>query len=90
MNTLYLGVGLMALGIVLWIMGRVTSSRSSSAATGGSVSVGRDNIGSIQNTNIGSHAKEHAGGHALTKLAIAVEIIGIGVTIWHAFHLAAQ
>jgi hypothetical protein len=80
----------MVLGIILFLTGRIQNSRSSAQASNGSVAVGHDNSGSINNINLGSPDKGHAGAHKITLIAIAVEFIGIGVTLWHAFHLATK
>jgi hypothetical protein len=58
-------------------------------ATNGSVSVGRDNNGGIINNNSAAGAPAQHGSHMLTKVAIVVELVGIGVGlvhIWHQMH----
>ena len=92
---LIVGVVLMVLGIVLFMFSRGSKSKSVQVnASGGSVAVGGNNSGSI-NYNQPSQlapaappAPAQHGSHALTWVAIAVELVGIGVTIWHAWHLA--
>ncbi len=85
---LMVGVGLIAAGIVIFILGKLTGRRPNVSATGGSVAIGGSNSGIVQNVNSGGQKESHQGGHKLTILAIAVELVGIGVTLWHAFHLA--
>ena len=90
MNENILGIGLMVVGAVLFIFGRMTSKRSSVHASGGSVAIGGDNSGSITNLNTNSQKEHGRGAHGITVLAIIVEIIGIAVIIWHVKHLAGQ
>lgn len=88
---LYVGLALMVLGVLLFLVSRNAGSRSNRVdASGGSVAVGGDNKGSITNVNLGAPPSTQHGTHWLTWVAIAVELIGICVTIWHAFHLAAK
>ncbi|MCV0438919.1 MAG: hypothetical protein K5880_09825 [Hydrogenophaga sp.] len=88
---LYVGLALMLLGVVLFLTGRRAGSRSVRVeASGGSVAVGGSNKGSITNVNLGAPPLAPHETHWLTWVAIVVELIGIGVTIWHAFHLAAK
>ena len=87
---LYVGLGLMALGIVLFVVSRSRSKTVRVEASGGSVAVGGKNRGSITNLNVGApRAASHAS-HSLTYVAIGVELVGIAVTIWHAWHMAAK
>ena len=83
-----LAIALMVLGIVLFVVGRISGSKSVHVtATNGSVSVGRDNNGGINNNAAGAPAQH--GAHVLTKVAIVVELVGIGVGlvhIWHQMH----
>lgn len=85
---MYLGIGLMILGIILFALGRSSRNTSSVNASGGSVAIGGSNSGSI--TNINRASKSHEGGHAITIIATVVEVIGIAVTIWNATHLAEK
>lgn len=88
---LYIGLALMALGAVLFLVGRRAGSRSNRVeASGGSIAVGGSNKGSITNVNLGAPSPTPHGTHWLTWVAIGVELVGIGVTIWHALHLAAK
>lgn len=88
---LYIGFALMVLGVVLFLVGRRAGSRSIRVeASGGSIAVGGSNKGSITNVNLGAPPTMSHGTHWLTWVAIIVELIGIGVTIWHALHLAAK
>lgn len=87
---LYLGLALMVLGVVLFLVSRRTGSRNVRVdASGSSVAVGGNNKGSITNVTLGVPSRATHGTHWLTWVAIIVELIGIGVTIWHALHLAA-
>ena len=86
---LYSGLALMALGIVLFFIGRSRSKTVRVEASSGSVAVGGKNTGSITNLNVGAPAAASHGSHALTYVAIAVELVGIAVVLWHAWHMAA-
>ena len=87
---LYVGLALMGLGIVLFVVGRSTSKTSRVEASGGSVAVGGKNTGSITNLNVGAPPVAARGSHSLTYVAIGVELTGIAVTLWHAWHMAAK
>ncbi len=87
---LYVGLALMALGIVLFFIGRSKSKTVRVEASSGSVAVGGKNTGSITNLNVGTPPSAEHGVHSLTYLAIVVEIVGIAVTLWHAWHMAAK
>ena len=89
MSEYFLGIGLMIAGIVLFFFGRARTKRVSVHASSGSVAVGGNNSGTITNTNINQPDKGHTGGHAITVIAILVELAGIAVTILHAISLAA-
>lgn len=89
---LYLGIALMVLGVVLLFIGRPPKSKSKSIhvqASGGSVAVGGVNKGSIANVNLGSPSPAPHGHKWLTVLAIVVEVIGMAVVLWHAWHMAS-
>lgn len=83
---LYVGLALMALGIVFFVVGRSRSKSVRVEADGGSVAVGGKNTGSITNLNVGAPATAAHGSHSLTYVAIAVELAGIAVTLWHVWH----
>jgi hypothetical protein len=85
---IYVGLGLMVVGILLFAVGR--RKRSSTVSSNGSVSVGGNNSGSIVNINQPSAPPNHSNGHGLTIMAMIVELVGIGVTLWHAYHMAAK
>jgi hypothetical protein len=87
---LYLGFAVMALGIVLFVVGRVKSKSMRVEAIGGSVSVGGKNTGKITNVNIGTPPVAAHGPHLLTYVSIGVELIGIFVVLWHAWHMTAK
>jgi hypothetical protein len=87
---LYVGVALMALGIVIFVIGRLKSKTVRVEASGGSVAVGGKNTGSITNLNVGAPPTATHGAHSLTYWAIGVELVGIAVTLWHAWHMAAK
>jgi hypothetical protein len=88
MSSYWPGIALMALGVIIFLFGK-RSSRTSVQASYGSVAVGGNNNGTIQNVNTVHGVTGHAaGGHGITWVAIGVELIGIAVTIWHAWHLA--
>ncbi len=78
----------MVVGVLLFAVGR--RKQSSAVASNGSVAVGGNNSGSIVNINQPSAPPSHSGGHGLTIAAIIVELVGIGVTLWHAYHLTAK
>lgn len=85
-----MAIVLMVLGVVLFALGRKSGSKSVQViATNGSVSVGRDNNGGIINNNSAADAPDQHGSHLLTKVAVVVELVGIGVGlvhIWHQMH----
>lgn len=87
---LYVGLALMALGIVLFFIGRSKSKTVRVEASSGSVAVGGKNTGSITNLNVGATPTAAHGSHSLTYWAIGVELVGIAVTLWHAWHMAAK
>jgi hypothetical protein len=87
---LYLGLALMALGILLLGVSRSRSKTVRVEASGGSVAVGGKNTGSITNLNVGAPPAATHGPHSLTYAAIGVELVGIAVTLWHAWHMAAK
>lgn len=87
---LYVGLALMAVGIALFLVGRSKSKSVRVEAHSGSIAVGGKNTGSITNTNIGAPPAAAHGSHGLTKVAIGVELVGIAVTLWHAWHLSAK
>lgn len=85
------GIGLIVLGIVLFLIGRRLSRRNTVSADRGSIAIGGSAYGPITNLNTGT-GREHSGSapHWITIVAIVVEIAGIAVTIWHALHLAVR
>lgn len=83
---IWVGIGLMVIGVLLFGAGR--RKRSSAVASNGSVAVGGDNSGSIVNVNRPSAPPAHSDGHGLAITGIIVELIGIGVVLWH-IHLVA-
>jgi hypothetical protein len=85
---MYVGIGLMIVCVLGFIAGR--RGRTSVTASSGAVAVGGDNSGSIANTNSASSSAGHKASHFITKLAIFIELVGIGVTLWHAYHLATK
>ena len=87
---LYAGLALMVLGIVLFFVGRSKSKTVRVEASKGSVAVGGENAGSITNVTIGTQTPTERHSHSLTYWAIGVELVGIAVTLWHAWHLAAK
>ena len=86
---IYVGLGLIIAGALIFLIGRGRSKRTDVRASHGSVAVGGNNAGQINNVNVGQSSKAH-GGHAITILAAIVELVGIAVTVWHAMHLAAK
>lgn len=87
---LIFGFALMALGIILFLVGRSKSKTNRVEASNGSVAVGGKNPGTITNVNIGALPEASHGSHWLTVVAIMVEVVGMAVVIWHAWHLAAK
>ena len=85
------GACLIIAGVAIFLFGRRRSKQSSVRASDGSVAVGGNNSGSITNTNVSKTANEApTGGHALTVLAIVVELVGIAAIVWHSMHLAGK
>jgi len=92
-STYLLGIGLIVAGIVIFLFGRFRTDKTTVSASHGSVAIGGKSTGNIKNINIGQQPAARAGGHGghtVTIIAILVELVGIGVTIWHAMHLAAK
>lgn len=87
---LIFGFALMGLGIMLFLVGRSKSKTNRVEASNGSVAVGGKNPGTITNVNIGALPEASHGSHWLTVTAIIVELVGMAVVIWHAWHLAAK
>lgn len=87
-----LGVLLIVLGIILLVLGFKRNKKVSVQASEGSVAIGGDNSGTILNigNNSSAPAPTKSHGHGLTYLGIIVELIGIGVTLWHAYHMAPK
>jgi len=85
---MYVGLGLVVVGVLLFVAGQ--RKRRSTVSSNSSVAVGGNNSGSIVNVNQSSAPAAHSGGHGLSIAAIIVELIGIAVTLWHAFHLASK
>lgn len=80
--TFVLGTGLLLFSLLR--RKRVVVQANSGIAIGGSV----DSSTVInQSSSSASPAKHH--GHGLTIVAIVVELIGIAVTLWHAYHMAS-
>jgi hypothetical protein len=91
-NIYLLGIGLMVAGGVLIAIGLAIRAKNNKviSATHGSVAVGGTNSGSITNVNIAKQPPGHAGHHAITLIGIVVELIAIGVMIWHTMHFTAK
>ena len=87
---LIFGFALMGLGLVLFLVGRSKSKTIRVEASSGSVAIGGKNSGTVMNTNTGSLPVASHGSHRLTLVAIVVELAGMAVVIWHAWHLAAK
>ena len=87
---LYVGLALMAFGIILFFFGRSKSKTVRAEARTGSVAVGGKNTGSITNLNVGGPPAPANGSHALTYWAIGVELAGIATAVWHAWHTVAK
>jgi hypothetical protein len=88
MSWYLLGGGLIALGLVLFFIGRRSGGRSISAKRG-SIAIGGSSYGPVTNIqSVSQKATEPSGEHWITMLAIITELVGIGITIWHASHLA--
>ena len=87
---LIFGFALMVLGFVLFLVGRSRSKTIRIEASNGSVAIGGKNSGSITNTNIGAIPIAPHRSHWLTVVSIIVELSGMAVVIWHAWHFAAK
>jgi hypothetical protein len=87
---LYIGLVLMTLGIVLFFISRSKFKTVQVESSNGSISIGGKNTGTITNLNTGTPLPEAHATHSITYLAIGVELVGITVTLWHAWHLAAK
>lgn len=91
---LLLGLILMSLGIVMLVYQFATrnGNQKKVGRDDRSVHVGGSNTGLINTGSIGGGDEERHGGHShwLTIIAMLVELAGIAVTLWHAFHLASK
>lgn len=85
---IYIGLGVMVVGALLFAVGR--RKQNSVVSANGSVAVGGNNSGPIVNVNQPSTPPSHSNGHGLTILSMIIELVGIGVTLWHAYHLTAK
>ena len=86
-----LGVLLMLVGLFGIVAGLKGNKKIAVSASNGSMAVGGNNVGTMINIKHDSGVippKQHS--HTLTYAAIAVELAGIGVTFWHAWHLAGK
>ena len=84
------GIGLMVVGTALGGFAFQRRKRVTVQASNG-IAIGGDVEGSlVVNQSPASPAPAKHGGHGLTIIAIVVEIVGIVVTLWHAYHLAAS
>lgn len=80
----------MVAGAALLFFSLRRSKHSSVQASDGSVAVGGNSYGNITNVKMSAPSTPSPRGHGLTVLAVIVEVVGIGVTLWHAFHLATR
>jgi hypothetical protein len=87
---LFFGIALMCLGIAFFIAGRIKSKNVRVEASNGSVAIGGRNSGPITNTTISAQPAVTHGSHWLTILSIVVELAGMAVVFWHAWHVAAK
>jgi hypothetical protein len=76
----------MVLGILLYLIGRFRSKHTSVNARDGSVAVGGNNSGQIINTNSGKAWSGDLAGRVVTIAAAVVELVGIGLAVWHLAH----
>ncbi|HPH06817.1 MAG TPA: hypothetical protein PL131_13180 [Methylotenera sp.] len=89
---LILSLIFMVVGIILIAFGIKRNKKVNVSASNGSIAVGGNNSGVM--LNVGNNAtpsnQSPSHGHGLTILGIIVELAAIGVTVWHALHLAAK
>jgi hypothetical protein len=76
----------MVLGVVLFLIGRFRSKHPNVHASSGSVAVGGNNSGQIINTNVGQRESRDLAGSTVTIVAMLVELVGIGLAVWHLTH----
>jgi hypothetical protein len=89
MSGYLLGGGLIALGLVFFFIGRRSGGGKSISANRGSIAIGGSSYGPVTNIqSVSQKATERSGEHWITVVAIITELVGIGITIWHAYHLA--
>lgn len=85
---LLVGIGGIVAGLVIYLC-RPKAGRDDRSISIGGNNTGIANSGHINVGNPNAHAnKPHS--HLITWIAVVVEIIGIGVTLWHAYHLMHQ
>lgn len=87
MNGLIIGAVLMLVGGLLFIAAKRTKKVNISA-TNGSQAVGGNNSGIMLNMGSQPAPPQEPHSHWLTVVSIIVELIGMGVVVWHALHLA--
>jgi hypothetical protein len=79
------GIVLIVIGTSLLIVSLLRRKRVTVQANGG-IAIG----GGVKNsTVVNRSAPPKHGGHGLTVIAIVVELVGIVVTLWHAYHMAS-
>ncbi len=82
------GLGLVAIGVVLHLVGRGLSKGRAVSASHGSIAIGGNSSGPIVNTNTEANRGEGLGHNWIHIIAIITEVAGITVTVWHASHSA--
>ena len=88
-----LGSVFMIVGGLLIVFGIKRNKKVNVSASNGSMAIGGNNSGLMINSasnNTSSLPEPKSHGHGITIIGIVIELIAIGVTIWHALHLAAK
>jgi hypothetical protein len=90
MSIYVLGLGLILLGVLLFLIGRRRPRIGSVSATHGSIAIGGSSFGPVSNVSTAPDKSHGLGSHWITIAAIISELAGIAVTIWHATSSAAK
>ena len=83
------GIVLIVIGTSLLIVSLLRRKRVTVQANGGIAIGGGVKNSTVVNRSSSPAAPSKHGGHGLTVIAIVVELVGIVVTLWHAYHMAS-
>jgi hypothetical protein len=81
---LIIGLALIVAGLLVYLC-RPKVGRDDRSVHIGGQNTGLVNTGNINVGTPNGHEPKHS--HTITFIAIAIEVVGIGVTLWHAYHM---